>query len=80
MTRNQTRIATAAGVVGVLIVAAIWLASRDQTANLVATPLYPELAAAIPSAQRITLSTAAEQPAVELKRNGDSWTVTQRDE
>lgn len=77
MTRTQ-RTAAAGGVVGVLVLAAVWMASRDRTESLVSTPLYSDLAASVPSVQRLELSTA-DQPALELKRNGDTWSVTQRE-
>lgn len=77
--KQQKRLAMAGAALLVLVVAAAWIASRDRTTTLVSSLLYPELAGSLPGIQRVLIETAEEQPAVELVRDGERWSVAQRE-
>jgi Domain of unknown function (DUF4340) len=62
----------------VLVAGAYWVATRDRSDKLVSALLYPDLSAQLQSAERLQLFTAGEQLAVEVVREGERWSVTQR--
>lgn len=66
-------------VVLVLIAGATWLATRDRSAPIVSTLLYPEFAARLQTTERVRIVAAGEKLALELVRQGDRWSVVQRD-
>ncbi len=76
--KSQKQLAIAGATLLVLVVAAIWIASRDRTTTLVSSLLYPDLVASVPNVQRVVIQTAEEQSAVELVRDNERWSVTQR--
>ncbi len=79
MAATQLKRVTLGGLlVLVLVAAAIWVPTRDRPDRLVSVLLYPELAAKLQSAERLQLFTAGEQLAVEVVREGERWSVTQR--
>lgn len=77
--KKSQRILAVAVVVAALIAAAIWVGTRDRADRIVSSLLYPGLAEQIKTAERVQLFTAGDQLALELSRNGDRWSVTQRD-
>lgn len=76
---TSKRILAAALVVVVLIGAAIWVGTRDRADKVVTTLLYPGLAEQAKTAERVQLFGAGDQLVLELSRNGDRWSVAQRD-
>ncbi len=66
-------------IVVVLVAGATWLATRDRSARIVSTLLYPEFAAQLQTAERVRVFATGEQRVLELVRQGKRWSVLQRD-
>jgi len=65
----------------VAIGAGVWLAGRQTTSGSTAGPgaLYPELKGQLNSVSSVNIYKAGDARIVELKKQGESWTVTERD-
>lgn len=63
-----------------LLAAAVWVALiRDRTTTVDTTTLYPGLAARIADVSTVRIRRAGSEVAVELTRDGERWSVQQRD-
>lgn len=77
--RNAMQVVVAALVLAVLVVAALWVGTRDRTDKVASSLLYPGLAEQIKAAERVQFFVAGDQLALDLERSGDRWSVAQRD-
>ena len=73
------RVVAAAVIVLVLVVAALWVGTRDRSDKVVSSLLYPGLAEQVKTAERVQFYTAGDQLALDLTRSGDRWSVAQRE-
>lgn len=77
--RRAKQVIAAAAMLAILVAAALWVGMRDRADKVVSSLLYPGLAEQIKSAERVQLFVAGDQLALDLARNGDRWSVAQRD-
>jgi hypothetical protein len=78
--RTARQVIVAAGVLAVLVAAALWVGTRDRADKVVSSLLYPGLAEQIKTAERVQLFVAGDQLVLDLARNADRWFVAQRDD
>lgn len=67
------------GLVVVLVVGAIWIATHERSVRIVTTTLYPDFGARLQTAERVRLFAAGDQPVLELVRDGERWAVAERE-
>lgn len=78
MSSKKLSILFAVGIVAILL--GVWLAGRQPSSPAATSgALYPNLQSTLQNASSVRIYTAGDTLAVELTRDGDAWSVAQRD-